>query len=110
MGGGLGVDHSSVLASHGSSLASPFGFRWVAIAFTVNTSVDNAIRNAPTVETWFQNVSPRDAGYVYSRRIIPPSPRMCIGPNARLNPTSRIQNCTFPHSSSSWRANTFGHQ
>src|SRR6266513_5262697 len=110
MGGGHDVVHSSVLASHGSSSASPLVFRCVLTAFTVNTSTERAIRKAPTVETWFQKVSPRDAGYVYSRRIIPPSPRMCMGPNVRLNPTSRIQNCTFPHSSLSWRANTFGHQ
>src|SRR5256885_416273 len=110
MGGGHDVDHSSVLASHGSSLARPFGLRWVAAAFRMNASVDSAIRNAPTVETWFQKVSPSAAGYVYSRRIIPSSPKICIGPNVRLNPTSRIQNCTFPHSSLSWRANTFGHQ
>lgn len=102
--------HSRVRASQGSSASSPFALRCVAIAFTVNTSADNAIRNAPTVETWFQNVSPSDAGYVYSRRIIPSSPRMCIGPNARLNPTSMIQKCTFPQDSFSWRANTFGHQ
>ena len=76
----------------------------------MNRSTENAIRNAPTDATSFQKVSPSAAGYVYSRRIIPSRPRMCIGPNVRLNPMISNQNCTLPMPSPSFCANTFGHQ
>ena len=65
---------------------------------------------APVDATWFQNVRPSDAGYVYSRRIIPLSPRTCMGPKVRLKPTSITQNWSLPSFSFSCRPKIFGHQ
>ena len=59
---------------------------------------------------WFQNVRPSDSGYVYSRRIMPCSPRMCMGPNARLNPMIISQKWSLPIPSDSSCPNTLGHQ
>src|SRR2546425_8658235 len=70
-GGGHDVIHSIVRASHGSSVSSTRRLVSVRTTFTMNTEIDRAIMNAPTDETSFQNVNPSEAGYVYSRRIIP---------------------------------------
>ncbi len=100
-GGGDDVIHSSVRASHGSFVSSGRCCSRVLTTFAMNTRIDRAIRNAPSVEISFQNVRPSDAGYVYSRRIMPWSPRMCMGPNARLNPMIMIQKCSLPRVSES---------
>ena len=67
----------------------------------MNTRIDTAMMNAPSVEISFQNVRPSDAGYVYSRRIMPCRPRMCMGPNVRLNPMIMSQKCSLPSPSES---------
>jgi hypothetical protein len=48
-------------AVHGSA-SWVFGRREVTTRFPRNTRIESAIRNAPTDETWFQNVRPSDAG------------------------------------------------
>ena len=65
-GGGEVVIHSSVRASHGSatSAAAGLGFAYVVTRFTMKTRIDRAIKNAPTVATWFHIVRPSESGYV----------------------------------------------
>ena len=65
-GGGEGVIHSRVRASQGSATSAAFGlaFACVTTTFTRKMRIDTAIRNAPTVETSFQNVRPSVSGYV----------------------------------------------
>ena len=44
------------------------------------------------------------------RRLMPWSPRMCIGPKVRLKPMSVSQKCHLPTLSLRIQPNTFGHQ
>src|SRR5262245_19850658 len=57
-GGGDGMLHSSVRASHGSGPATT-PERWVLNALTMNTEMDSAMMNAPIVDTMFQKFQPR---------------------------------------------------
>ena len=59
-GTGDGIDHSRLRASHGSG---PGAGREAAVLFdfqtlTMNTSIDRAIRNDPTVATMFHSSKP----------------------------------------------------
>src|SRR6266852_2052208 len=58
LGGGDGIDHSSVRPSHGSGLAT-LPARAVLITFPMNTRNESAIVKAPMVETRFQKFQPR---------------------------------------------------
>src|SRR5687767_9311546 len=57
-GGGEGMLHSSVRASHGSGPATA-PERCVLKALTMNTRIDSAMMNAPIDDTMFQKFHPR---------------------------------------------------
>src|SRR5262245_62032640 len=62
-GGGEGMLHSSVRPSQGSGLATSPD-RAVLMTFTMKTTNDSAMVNAPIVETRFQKFQPRSGAYV----------------------------------------------
>jgi hypothetical protein len=73
-GGGEVVAHSRDEAPQGLSLAAG-PWRRLRTTFTMKSSTLNAMVTAPIVEMRFSVPQPISAGYVYTRRGIPCSPR-----------------------------------
>src|SRR5947207_7922655 len=90
-GGGEVVAHSSVQAFQGLSGAVA-GKRSDRRMSQLSKMTATPMRKAPIVSAKLMAPQPGRSGYVYVRRAIPISPRMCMGKNVRLKPMVMNQN------------------
>ena len=68
----------------------------VSITLTMNTRIDTAMMNAPSVADLVPEREARATPDTCTRAgSCPAGPRMCIGPNVRLNPMIMSQKCTL---------------
>src|ERR1044071_4300029 len=109
LGGGDDTAPSRPDDFHGSGPATAPPIQ-LLIALMTNSNTDVAIVTAPTVARRLSGPQPVAARYVYTRRGMPFSPRMCIGKNVTFTPMTNSQKCHLPSVSPSIRPVIFGNQ
>src|SRR2546422_5718137 len=97
-GGGEVVNHSSVLASHGSGPARR-PRRTLQTAFPTVISTPRASTNEPIVEARLYPCREPVAWYSNTRRGMPERPAECWGRKVRLKPITMTQKDTLPQNS-----------
>ncbi len=108
-GGGELVNHSSVLAFHGSGPAIAPSFRLRA-TLTIVTSTPAPRMNEPIVEIRLYSARWPTLSYSYTRRGIPSRPITCWIRNVTRKPTNISQKLSLPRPSLSIRPVIFGNQ